>query len=160
MDFGAVVAYCKGWYKRSKSELDYWKDLVYCIEADGWNVFDKKDVVRWIFNRFTDEEEFFKKANNHFGIAWFYEQLGNQKRYWSYNHTDELSDDDAIIFMFMGVVSIAHKDLFEKTYKPTDKILPISNEGAFSVDDMFDGCDEQDLTYFNKEYVSNKPCLK
>ena len=148
MDFGAVVAYCKGWYKRSSKLNERWKELAYCIYADGYTIFNKDDVVQWILNRFDKDVEFFKKICNAFSIGWFYREVERYKR------IGDFCDDDAVISLFIGLLLDAEVKFFEKIYKPTEKILPLSENGVISVDDMFSDCDEQDLSVFDRKRIS------
>lgn len=125
MKFNNVVAWSKGWYKRRVNKSAWWMDLAHCINNDGWTVYTKKDVVKWILDRFDTEPEFWKK-DCRFG---FFDMFEHFDRY----YTDEKLDvNDKIILYFRSCLSVKSKTDFEDGgFKPANWVLPLDRADAW-----------------------------
>ena len=148
MKFGNVVLYCKGWYQR-RGDLDkMWMDLIHCIEADGWTMLNKNDVARWCMHRLDEmrDDEVLKNHKNMFTFSHLYSEIQRQKELWHYRHDEPLSEQDAIIGVFVSIVSCLEKSCFTEGVRPSEKVLPLNYHEAYYSDGRFSSDGKPSLT--------------
>ena len=137
MKFGNVALYCKGWYKyREGSIKNMWMDLLHCINADGWSLWSKEDVVTWCIHRMDDmrkDENFPHKYQ--LDISYFWEEINKIKHRNDWISKDLISYEDAIIMHYHNIISCLPKECFTEGFiKPNEHILPLQYNTAY-VDD-------------------------
>lgn len=134
MKLGNVALLCKWWYKmRDNNRLDlFWMDMAHAINADGWTVQSKKDVVTWCMNRLDNMRDDPKLANykNQFKFSRLYDEINGCIRRASWRKI-ELSQEDAIILVYRDIVSNLDNNCFDERLKPDARVLPISLQEAW-----------------------------
>lgn len=125
-----VILYAKNWYKRRPNAI--WMDLAHCIYHDHLiQCFTKSDVCRWVMNQFDNHYNDFKKIDNSYSVGYVLEHITKKLDFDRQFKDATLTMEDAIIDTYLGLVSIAPKDIFEETYKPADFVLPLNYENAW-----------------------------
>ena len=125
-----TILYAKGWYKRRGDITTRWMDLAHTINADGYSgIYTKKDVAMWLLHRY---EEFAEKLLHHDKLTKvMFDMLENKRRIELYDHIDNVSDEDAIIYTVCSYfLEIDSKDIPRYT-KPCDLILPFNYASAW-----------------------------
>lgn len=143
MKLGNVALLCKNWYKmRNDNRLDlFWMDMAHAINADGWTVKSKKDVVAWCMNRLDDMRDDPKLANykNQFKFGMLYDEINNCIHRASYYSKIKFSQEDAIIWVYRDIVSNLDNNCFDKWLKPDARVLPINLQEAWYDDGRYSG---------------------
>ena len=140
MKFGNVVLYSKGWYQHRGDSDKVWMDLIHCISADGWTLFNKKEVVTWCLHRLDEmkEDELLRNNKNMLSLSRLYEEVNRCKSFWNYwHHDEELSTDDAIIAVFLSTVSCLEKTCFSEGVRPSELVLPLTYRDAYYDDGKY-----------------------
>lgn len=134
MKLGNVVLLCKGWYKiRHGCNLDtFWMDMAHAINADGWIVQSKSDVVGWCMHRLDNMQDDPKLTNykNQFTFYRLFDEINNCIRRASWSNI-ELSQEDAIIWVYRDIVSNFDHDCFDERLKPDNRVLPVNMNEAW-----------------------------
>lgn len=140
MKLGNVVLLCKGWYKmRDNKRLDlFWMDMAHAINADGWTMQSKKDVVAWCMHRLDNMRDDPKLANykNQFKLSTLYDNVNNWIRRASWSNI-ELSQEDAIIWVYRDIVSNLDNSCFDECVKPDTRVLPVNLHEAWYDDGQY-----------------------
>lgn len=150
MKFGNVVLYSKGWYQHRGDSDKIWMDLIHCIEADGWTMFSKKDVITWCLYRLDEmkEDELLRNNKNMLSLSRLYEEVNRCKSLWRYWHPDEeLSTEDAIINVFVNIVSCLEIKCFSKGVRPSELVLPLTYHDAYYNDGKYEKDHKPSLTF-------------
>ena len=134
MKFGNVALYCKGWYQhRSKGVKTMWMDLIHCINADGWSLWSKQDVVEWCLHRIDDmkgDENFPYK--NQLDLSYFWNEVTDIIRRDKWYYHEDIDFDDAIILYYYNIISGLEKKYFDKNLvKPNENVLPLQYHEAY-----------------------------
>lgn len=140
MKFGNVALYCKGWYKyRDGSVKNMWMDLLHCINADGWSLWSKKDVVEWVMHRMDDmrnDESFPYK--NQLDFTYFWNEVNEIKRRDEWHYHEGIDIEDAIILHFRNIISNTETKYFnEMLVKPNENVLPLYYREAYYSDGQY-----------------------
>lgn len=134
MKLGNVALLCKGWYKmRDNNRLDiFWMDMAHAINADGWTMRSKHDVVGWCMRRLDDMRDNPKLVNykNQFKFSILYDNINGWIRRASWSNM-ELSQEDAIIWVYRDIVSNLNNECFDERLKPDRRVLPINLNEAW-----------------------------
>ena len=138
MKFGNVVLLCKHWYEsRDHNDLDtFWMDMAHAIDADGWTCFSKKDVSRWCIHRLDEmrNDEKLHKMSNQLTLLYIFDEIEATIRRASWCGKNDLSREDAIIWVFRSIIMGMEKQYFDEELFPNSNVLPFSLENAW-VDD-------------------------
>ena len=134
MKFGNVVLLCKGWYKmRDNNRLDiFWMDMAHAINADGWTMRSKRNVVAWCIHRLDDMRDDPKLINlkNQFKLGRLYDEINDWIRRASWSKI-ELNQEDAIIWVYRDIVSNLNIECFDERFKPDKRVLPVNLNEAW-----------------------------
>ena len=140
MKLGNVVLLCKGWYKmRDNKRLDlFWMDMAHAINADGWTMKSKKDVVAWCMCRLDNMRDDPKLANyvHQFKFSTLYDDVNNWIHRASWSNI-ELSQEDAIIWVYRDIVSNLDNNCFDECLKPDPRVLPVNLHEAWYDDGKY-----------------------
>ena len=150
MKFGNVALYCKGWYQmRPGSMKNMWMDMLHCINADGWSLCTKDDVVTWCLHRMDDlrnDENFTHK--NQLELSYFWREINdtiNRDR-WYYKRN--LDYEDAIIIHFYHLIGYTEMNCFnENLVKPNENVLPLSYHDAYYNDGKYSSDHKPSITF-------------
>lgn len=140
MKFGHVVALCKGWYKYRSNMLHlFWMDMAHAINADGWTMQTRNDVARWCLNRLDEMREDKSLANysNQFRLSYIFDKVHDHIRYASWYDKREMTEDDAIIWMFRDIVMGIEGKYFDEWVKPDARVLPLALNDAYYDDGKY-----------------------
>ena len=140
MRFGNVALYCKGWYQhRSNGVKTMWMDMLHCINADGWNLWSKEDVVEWCMHRMDDlrkDENFPHK--NQLDFTYFWKEINDIIRRDEWHYHEGLDINDAIILHYRNIISNLEGKYFnEVLVKPNPNVLPLNYQGAYYNDGKY-----------------------
>ena len=140
MKLGNVALLCKGWYKmRHNTRLDlFWMDMAHAIEADGWTMKTKNDVATWCLHRLDDMCNNPKLSNykNQFTFSYILDSINGWIRRASWSNI-ELSQQDAIIWVFRDIVQGLSKDCFDEELKPNPNVLPVDLQESWLDDGKY-----------------------
>jgi len=140
MKLGNVALLCKGWYKmRDNNRLDlFWMDMAHAINADGWTMQSKHDVVAWCMHRLDNMRDNPKLANykNQFTFSRLYDEINGWIRRASWSNI-ELSQEDAIIWVYRDIVSNLENSCFDEQLKPDTRVLPAKLHEAWYNDGKY-----------------------
>lgn len=141
MKFGNVVLLCKHWYEsRDHDDLDtFWMDMAHAIDADGWMCFSKKDVSRWCIHRLDEmrNDEKLHKMSNQLTLSYIFDEIEATIRRASWCGKNDLSREDAIIWVFRSIIIGMEKQYFDEELFPNSNVLPFSLENAWIDDGKF-----------------------
>ena len=116
-----------------------WMDFIHCINADGWSLMTKKDVVEWCLHRMDDlmkDEKFTHK--NRLDLSTFYKEVNDYIRRDEWHYHEGLDVDDAIILYYRSLISNAEQDCFEEGgVKPHPSVLPLHYSPAYYNDGKY-----------------------
>lgn len=150
MKFGNVALYCKGWYKyRQGNCKNMWMDFLHCINADGWSLWSKQDVVTWCMHRMDDmrNDELFPNKNQ-LDLSYFWNEVNEIIRRDSWYYHEGLDFDDAIILHFRNIISNLEIKYFnEKLVKPNANVLPLNYNNAYYSDGKYRPNHEPEYTF-------------
>ena len=141
MKFGNVALLCKGWYEsRDHNNFDtFWMDMVHAIDADGWTCFSKNDVAKWCLHR-LDEMRNDKKLHNmsnQLTFLYIFDEIENIIFRASLYGKNNLSYDDAIIWVFRSIIVGMDKSCFDEEFFPNSNVLPFSLNNAWADDGKY-----------------------
>jgi len=150
MRFGNVALYCKGWYAyRHGTCKNMWMDMIHCINADGWSLWSKKDVVTWCMHRMDDmrnDPNFPYK--NQLDLAYFWNEVNEIIRRDSWHYHEGIDIEDAIIIHFRNIISnIEMKYFDENLVKPNGNVLPLRYRDAYYSDGKYNYNHEPSFTF-------------
>lgn len=133
MKFTNVVAYCKGFYVTRENVNEMWKDFYHCIQVDGWNVYNKRDVAQWCMNRIEDFAREFPKEAWKVSFCKFYSEMMNNKEIAEisarcHNEQYNLDDYDLIIWTYRDFIRYLDGDMFSDGYIPDERVLQLNKE--------------------------------
>ncbi len=158
MKLGNVALLCKGWYKmRDNNRLDlFWMDMAHAINADGWTMESKHDVVTWCMHRLDDMRDNPKLANykNQFTFSKLYDDINDWIRRASWNNM-ELSREDAIIWTYRGIVSNLDNSCFDEELKPDMRVLPLKLHEAWYDDGKYSKAPKLYPAQMMCDYIEN-----
>lgn len=141
MKFGNVVLLCKHWYEsRDHNDLDtFWMDMAHAIDADGWMCLSKKDVSRWCIHRLDEmrNDEKLHKMSNQLTLSYIFDEIEATIRRASWCGKNDLSREDAIIWVFRSIIIGMEKQYFDEELFPNSNVLPFSLENAWVDDGKF-----------------------
>lgn len=160
MKFGNVALYCKGWYQhRSNSIKTMWMDMLHCINADGWSLYSKGDVVEWCMHRMDNlrnDENFPHKYQ--LDLTYFWKEVHDIiRRDECYCH-EGLDYGDAIIMHYRNIISCIEGKYFnELLVKPNPNVLPLHYASACYSDGKYRPNHEPEFTFADMhcDYVQN-----
>ena len=140
MKFGNVALYCKGWYRHRSNKVNtMWMDMLHCINADGWSLWSKDDVVDWCLHRMDamrNDEKFPYK--NQLELTYFWKEVNDilRRNEWYYN--EELDMKDAIILHYRNIISNLESKYFDELLvKPNPNVLPLHYSEAYYNDGQY-----------------------
>ena len=140
MRFGNVALYCKGWYKyRHGNCKNMWMDMIHCINADGWSLWSKGDVVNWCMHRMDDMRKDENFPNKHqLDLSYFWNEVNEIIRRDSWHYHEGLDFEDAIILHFRNIISNLEGKYFnEDLVKPNEHVLPLNYNEAYYSDGKY-----------------------
>ena len=160
MKFGNVALYCKGWYQhRSNSVKTMWMDMLHCINADGWSLWSKEDVVEWCLHRMDAlrEDESFPHKNQ-IELSYFWKEVHDIiiRDEWYYH--EGLDFNDAIILHYRNIISNLEGKFFnEMLVKPNKNVLPLYYREAYYNDGKYnlDHTPSFTFAHMNCDYIEN-----
>lgn len=140
MKFGNVALYCKGWYAyRHGTCKNMWMDMIHCINADGWSLLTKNNVVTWCMHRMDDmrnDPNFPYK--NQLDLSYFWNEVNEIIRRDSWHYHEGLDFEDAIILHFRNIISNLEMKYFnENLVKPNENVLPLHYTPAYYSDGKY-----------------------
>lgn len=141
MRFGNVALYCKGWYKyRQGTCKNMWMDMIHCINADGWSLWSKKDVVEWVMHRMDNMREDSMFPNKHqLDLSYFWNEVNEILRRDAWHYHEGLDIEDAIILHYRNIISNTEIKYFnEMLVKPNENVLPLNYGNAYYLDGKYD----------------------
>jgi hypothetical protein len=140
MKFGNVALYCKGWYKiRNNNVKTMWMDMLHCINADGWSLWSKHDVVKWCMHRLDNlrEDENFPHKNQ-LDLTYFWKEINDMIRRDEWYYHEGIDYEDAIILHYRNIISNLEGKYFnEMLVKPNSNVLPLNYQGAYYNDGQY-----------------------
>lgn len=127
-----VALYAKNWYKISDDIIE---DLANCIEADGYNTFNKNDVISILLSKIIPISNLDKVAYVKDILFNVRERNINKYGYWtvgnssdSYIKSTKIYDEDlAIVYYLLSALRLTNIEDLGELIKPDDKVLPINN---------------------------------
>jgi hypothetical protein len=150
MKFGNVALYCKGWYKhRDGGVKTMWMDMLHCINADGWSLWSKEDVVEWCIHRMDSlrEDENFPYKHQ-LDLTYFWKEINDIIRRDEWYYHEGLDMNDAIILHYRNIISnIEGKYFNELLVKPNPNVLPLNYQGAYYSDGKYRPNNEPEFTF-------------
>ena len=150
MKFGNVALYCKGWYKhRDGGVKTMWMDMLHCINADGWSLWSKEDVVEWCMHRMDSlrEDENFPYKHQ-LDLTYFWKEVNDIIRRDEWYYHEGLDMNDAIILHYRNIISnIEGKYFNELLVKPNPNVLPLNYQGAYYNDGKYRPNHEPEFTF-------------
>ena len=150
MRFGNVALYCKGWYKyRHGSCKNMWMDMLHCINADGWSLWSKNDVVTWCMHRMDDMRNDENFPNKHqLDLSYFWNEVNEIKRRDEWYYHEGIDFEDAIILHYRNIISnIEIKYFNELLVKPNENVLPLHYGEAYYSDGKYNYNHEPSFTF-------------
>lgn len=140
MKLGNVALLCKNWYKmRDHNRLNlFWMDMAHAINADGWTMRSKSDVVAWCMYRLDDMRDDPKLSNykNQFNFSRLYSEINDWIRRASWSKI-EFNQEDAIIWVYRDIVSNLDNDCFDEKLRPDPRVLPVNLQEAWYDDGRY-----------------------
>ena len=99
MRFGNVGLYCKGWYKyRHGGCKNMWMDMIHCINADGWLLWSKYDVVTWCMHHMDDMRKDENFPNKHqLDLSYFWNEVNEIMRRDEWHYHEGIDFEHVII---------------------------------------------------------------
>ena len=149
MKFGNVALYCKGWYEHRPGIKNMWMDMIHCINADGWSLSSKADVVTWCMHRMDDlrnDDNFPHKYQ--LDLTYFWKEVNDiiHRDEWYYH--EGLNYNDAIILHYRNIISnIGGKYFNELLVKPNPNVLPLHYNEAYYSDGQYTFNHEPSFTF-------------
>lgn len=150
MRFGNVALYCKGWYKyRHGSCKNMWMDMLHCINADGWSLWSKNDVVTWCMHRMDDMRNDDNFPNKHqLDLSYFWNEVNEIKRRDEWYYHEGIDFEDAIILHYRNIISNLEIKYFnELLVKPNENVLPLHYSEAYYCDGKYSFNHEPSFTF-------------
>lgn len=150
MRFGNVALYCKGWYKyRQGTCKNMWMDMIHCINADGWSLWSKKDVVEWVMHRMDNMREDPMFPNKHqLDLSYFWNEVNDILRRDAWRYHEGLDIEDAIILHYRNIISNLEGKYFnELLVKPNPNVLPLHYGKAYYSDGQYRLNHEPEFTF-------------
>ena len=150
MKFGNVALYCKGWYKyRNGGVKNIWMDFLHCINADGWSLWSKEDVVAWCMYRMDvmrNDENF---PNKHqLNLSYFWNEVNEIKRRDELYYHECIDFEDAIILHFRNIISNLECKYFnELLVKPNENVLPLNYNNVYYSNGKYNFNHEPSFTF-------------
>lgn len=139
MKLNNTVLYSKGWYGRRPGGCkNMWMDFVHTIDADGWTMLTKQDVVDWCLFRLDDlrKDKLFKYTHMLDFYNFFNECKDIIRRdEWHYNEGIDMND--AIILAYRSIISNTDRDWFTEGVRPNDNVLPFNYHPAYYSDGRY-----------------------
>ena len=150
MKFGNVALYCKGWYQhRSNSVKTMWMDMLHCINADGWSLWSKEDVVEWCIHRMDalrEDDNFPYKSQ--LDLTYFWKEVNDIVRQDEWHYHEGLDYRDAIILHYRNIISNTEGKYFnELLVKPHKEVLPLHYGEAYYSDGKYHPNHEPNFTF-------------
>ncbi len=150
MKFGNVALYCKGWYKhRDGSVKNMWMDMLHCINADGWSLWSKNDVIDWCMHRMDSlrEDKNFPHKNQ-LDLTYFWKEVNDIIRRDEWYYHEGLDYGDAIILHYRNIISNLESEYFnELLVKPNENVLPLTYHEAYYSDGQYRPNHEPSFTF-------------
>ena len=150
MRFGNVALYCKGWYKhRDSSVKNMWMDMLHCINADGWSLWSKNDVVDWCMHSMDSlrEDENFPHKNQ-LDLTYFWKEVNDIIRRDEWYYHEGLDYGDAIILHYRNIISNLESEYFnELLVRPNENVLPLNYHEAYYSDGQYRPNHEPEYTF-------------
>ena len=150
MKFGNVALYCKGWYQHRSNKVNtMWMDMLHCINADGWSLWSKDDVVDWCLHRMDamrEDENFPHKYQ--LDLTYFWKEVNDilRRNEWYYN--EDLDMKDAIILHYRNIISNLESKYFDELLvKPNENVLPLFYHTAYYNDGKYRPNNEPDFEF-------------
>ena len=150
MRFGNVALYCKGWYKhRDNSVKTMWMDMLHCINADGWSLWSKNDVVEWCMHRMDNmREDPNFPYKNQLDLSYFWKEVNDIIRRDDWYYHEGLDMNDAIILHYRNIISNLEGKYFnELLVKPNQNVLPLHYGEAYYSDGQYRPNHEPEFTF-------------
>ena len=151
MRFGNVALYCKGWYKyRQGTCKNMWMDMIHCINADGWSLWSKKDVVEWVIHRIDNmrDDENLYNISNQLSLSYFWKEVNEILRRDAWHYHEGLDIEDAIILHYRNIISNTEIKYFnEMLVKPNENVLPLNYNHAYYSDGKYDHNHKPSFTF-------------
>lgn len=150
MRFGNVALYCKGWYKyRHGSCKNMWMDMLHCINADGWSLWSKNDVVTWCMHRMDDMRQDENFPNKHqLDLSYFWNEVNEIKRRDEWYYHEGIDFEDAIILHYRNIISNLEIKYFDELLvKPNENVLPLHYSEAYYSDGKYNFNHEPSFTF-------------
>jgi hypothetical protein len=150
MKFGNVALYCKGWYQHRSNKINtMWMDLLHCINADGWSLWSKDDVVDWCLHRMDGmrEDKNFPYKNQ-LDLTYFWKEVNDIVRRNEWYYHEELDMKDAIILHYRNIISNLESKYFDELLvKPNPNVLPLHYSEAYYNDGKYRPNNEPDFEF-------------
>lgn len=150
MRFGNVGLYCKGWYKyRHGGCKNMWMDMFHCINADGWLLWSKHDVVTWCMHRMDDMRKDDNFPNKHqLDFSYFWNEVNEIIRRDEWHYHEGIDFEDAIILHYRNIISNLEIKYFDKLLvKPNENVLPLCYGEAYYSDGKYGFNHEPSFTF-------------
>ena len=150
MKFGNVALYCKGWYRHRSNKVNtMWMDMLHCINADGWSLWSKEDVVEWCLFRMDalcEDENFPHK--NQLDLHYFWKETNDIIRRDEWHYHEGLDMKDAIILHYRNIISNLEGKYFnELLVKPNPEVLPLHYGQAYYSEGKYTVSHEPEYTF-------------
>lgn len=127
-----VALYTKGQYERSG---DIWADLKKCLEADGFQPFDRGDIKRIIVDYVTPVLKPFVQSNHVYLVITLLNEIHPSEcwkvGYFTKDHTwvrkpliNEYDMDTAVIYWYMSYLRFTEMKELGDIGNPDPKVLP------------------------------------
>ena len=150
MKFGNVALYCKGWYQHRSNKVNtMWMDMLHCINADGWSLWSKDDVVDWCLHRMDamrEDPNFPHK--NQLDLTYFWKEINDMIRRNEWYYHEELDMKDAIILHYRNIISNLESKYFDELLvKPNPNVLPLHYGEAYYNDGQYRPNHEPDFEF-------------
>lgn len=150
MRFGNVALYCKGWYQHRQGGVKtMWMDMLHCINADGWSLWSKEDVVEWCLFRMDalrEDENFPHK--NQLDLHYFWKETNDIIRRDEWYYHEGLDMKDAIILHYRNIISNLEGKYFnELLVKPNPEVLPLHYGQAYYSEGKYTVSHEPEYTF-------------
>lgn len=143
MKFSNVVLLCKGWYKMRHNQNNginlFWMDMAHAISVDGYTMRTKHDVADWCLFRLDDMREDPKLSNykNQFRLKCIFDEIERYIRRFSTYNNINITQEDAIIWVFRDIVSNLDNSCFDEAVKPNKYVLPLNLREAWYDDGKY-----------------------
>lgn len=140
MKFGNVALYCKGWYQHRSNKVNtMWMDMLHCINADGWSLWSKNDVVEWCMHRMDNMREDPNFPHKYqLDLTYFWKEINDMVRRDEWYYHEGINYEDAIILHYRNIISNLEGKYFnEMLVKPNSNVLPLFYHTAYYNDGQY-----------------------